>query len=202
MSTENAATQSDVRNIRSQVEEQKEEFWDKIEDVREKIIMLKKDIDNKADQKHEHTEYVEEETLESEINRIESQIEKLSNKSIQNEDLNEEFSEKLDILASNLLSVRNRVGNLEAERRERMEKNRRMKKIIEDARKNGTTKPKCRNCGKSVRMDILREPECPHCSGDTEGIESRFLFSDVLITNPKSETEENNSKEDNSTRTP
>jgi chromosome segregation ATPase len=202
MSTENAATQSDVRNIRSQVEEQKKEFWDKIEDIREKIIILKKDIDSKADQEHEHSEYVGEETLESEISRIESQIEELSDKSIKNEDLNEEFSEKLDILASNLLSVRDRVGNLEAERRERMEKNRRIKKIMQDARKNATTKPKCRSCGKSVRMDILREPECPHCSGDIEGIESRFLFSDVLITNPKSESEEDNGKEDNGTRTP
>ena len=191
MSTENAATKSEIRNLRTRLKNQKSDFESKIEDVQEKVIVLKKEVDTKSDQQHEHEEYVEAGTLEDDIQQVETELKELiESLDEMNKETHSDFSEKLDKLAHNLLSNKERLENLERDLKNRCRRKEKMDKILSDARDIGTNRGVCDSCSGKIHVGRLRKPECPYCSSEIHGMRSRMLFSDVFTTEEQ-ETQSN-----------
>ncbi|MGM0604558.1 MAG: hypothetical protein ACQETB_02675 [Halobacteriota archaeon] len=167
------------------------EFVELLDDVRERVVQVKQETDTKAPKDHDHQQLIEHAAsiaeLEASVSTVETAVtdldstvraldEKLETGFENYEDVLEHVVEttdrvddRIDVIAEALTSVR---AQQEKNRRRfnRREKTRRLK---EDANRKDTETATCGECGNRVRIALLVEPECPHCSSSFSELELR-----------------------------
>ncbi|QZP38862.1 CopG family transcriptional regulator [Halobaculum magnesiiphilum] len=186
-----AASRLDV--IETRIDELDRELDEKIDDVRSRVIQVKRETDAKAEADHDHPELagaesVEdladdvdslrgdlsdlEETFESGFANYEEVLEYLT-------DAADEHDEKLSRLAAVLSDVRARVSTLESREAHR----RAAADLKAEANRLGIATADCDGCGGSVRLGLLSSPECPHCGSTFETVEpaAGFFGSPSLV---------------------
>jgi len=91
----------------------------------------------------------------------------------------EDLDDKLSRVASAVVRVRRR---LEAAERDRADRER-LDAISATANRNGVRKAACTDCGSTVDVGLLTEPECPHCGGAFAELEPNpgFLGTSRLV---------------------
>ena len=91
----------------------------------------------------------------------------------------EELDDKLSRVASAVVRVRRR---LEAAERDRADRER-LDALTAAANRNGVRKAACTDCGQSVDIGLLTEPECPHCGREFAELEPNpgFLGTSRLV---------------------
>jgi len=188
--------------LREQVEDVESEFDEKIRDVRERVIQVKREADGKAPTDHDHPDVderaaaameaaesaaAEAESLAGEIDSLADHVdagfdnfeEVLSYLRDETDDLDG----KATTLATAVLSVRESVGSLAAAeaRRERAES------LQREANLAGVENADCDACGQSVTVAQLSAPECPFCGESFEGVEAKtgWFGSHTLVTGRK-----------------
>ncbi|QCC47077.1 putative sodium/potassium/calcium exchanger [Halobellus limi] len=164
------AREADVESIERELDEVAErvaaleaDLDEKITDVRERVIQVKRETDAKASAEHDHPEI--ERRLSAGFENYEEILEYLT-------DATDEHGSKLDRLGSAVLALRSRLSDLEGavETREAAADLRR------EANRHGVAEAACESCGESVRLGLLDEPRCPHCDSPFDGLDPKTGF--------------------------
>jgi chromosome segregation ATPase len=91
----------------------------------------------------------------------------------------DDLDDKLSRVASAVVRVRRRLDAAERDRADRE----RLDAISATANRNGVRKAACTDCGSTVDVGLLTEPECPHCGGAFAELEPNpgFLGTSRLV---------------------
>jgi len=181
------ATNSVQRQLSNQIDSVESEFDEKIDDIRERVVQIKKETDGKAptDHSHEHLQAIPElqrtlAGLEAELDDLRTEVaEKLPEHDESITDIDgrlEQTQERLQTVAwvvSDLREARESTGGLEA-----------VERIKRAAAKADIERANCENCGEGVTLSLLTDPECPHCSVTVTNVEpaSGWFGSPTLLT--------------------
>jgi len=176
-----------VVDLNARVDGLDRELDEKIDDIRSRVIQVKRETDAKADADHDHPTLREaaesaeglnadidalradlselEETFETGFANYEEVLEYLT-------DTADEHDEKLSRIAAVLSDVRTRVSTLESREARRLA----AADLKREANRLGIATADCDSCGERVRLGLLSSPECPHCGSTFETVEPSLGF--------------------------
>jgi predicted Zn-ribbon and HTH transcriptional regulator len=173
-------------------------FGELLEDVRERVVQVKREVDAKAPEDHDHPDLeaaVEElgelEDLQADLTAVESAVDRLDARLEAGFD---NYEEVLEYLADAIDTVTNRQRTLAkalVETREELRKlaardsaRSAVESLKREAAQRGVRTAACGECGASVDVGLLTRAECPHCSATVVGVEPArgFFGSDTLAT--------------------
>jgi chromosome segregation ATPase len=141
------------------------EFKAKLDDVRERVIQLKRELETKADEDHDH-EALEEvqdevqdlsETVESLRSNLDEQISEVEANLWDLETQFDETEDRLERVAWVVSDLRKDTGGKDAHQKA-------VERIKRAAAQENVSTATCENCSESVDISLLTDPECPHCS--------------------------------------
>lgn len=162
---------AEVGTVRSRVDQVESSFDEKIEDVRNRVVQVKRETDAKAPADHDHPELAaridEEATTVDELRDDLRTLEGRVDEGFDNyEEVVEYLSEavddaeaKLDRLAGALVDLRRVTGDLETAASERAA----AAELKTAANRQRTRTADCGECGSEVDVGLLSAPRCPHC---------------------------------------
>lgn len=171
----------------------------KIQDVRDRVVQVKRETDDKAPVDHDHPELRSEfatgleraesavektRTLEETLEAIETRLER----GFENyEEILEYLVDRTDDLADDLASLRGATRALNRHLqvlRTREQRRQRTDALKAAANRKGVTEARCESCGSDVTVALLTEPACPVCSADVAGVTPKqgFFGSATLDT--------------------
>ncbi|MFA1611440.1 CopG family transcriptional regulator [Halobellus rubicundus] len=176
-----------LEDLVSRIAELEAELDEKITDVRERVIQVKRETDAKAPADHDHPDL--ERRLEGGFENYEEVLQYLT-------DLSDDHDAKLDTLASVIADVRERVTDLERRANERDA----AASLRREANRHGVTTAKCGACGEAVHLGLLDSPYCPHCEATFEEIDPKrgFFGSNRLTVGQRPALEAGTDAEDDS----
>jgi len=156
---------------REDVDALDEEFQSKVEDVRERVIQVKREADAKApaDHSHEELDRVEArvESLGEELTALEEEFASLRESVEAERDdraaTDDGLRERLDDVEDKLERVAWAVNDLKQGDRSRDSRERALDRIKRAAAQEGIESATCEDCGERVSVALLTDPECPHC---------------------------------------
>ncbi|MFC6717777.1 hypothetical protein ACFQGT_09065 [Natrialbaceae archaeon GCM10025810] len=169
------------------LESRRAEFRDLLEDVRERVIQVKREADAKAPADHAHPEHATvddlssvesdlralERTVESGFDNFESVLDHLVSRT-------DELEDRSNALARALLDLRDHRNAL-AERRRRAAE---VESLRRSANRLGVRTATCEACDSRVDLGLLADPTCPHCARSFAEVEPKtsFFGSPTLLT--------------------
>lgn len=181
------ATNSVQRQLSNRIDTVESEFGEKIDDVRERVVQIKKEIDGKAPADHSHEGLDAVQDLETTVDALRSELDELRAEFDEQvpahdealtdaEQRLEEMQDRLQTVAwvvSDLREARESGGGLQA-----------VERIKRAAAKADIERANCENCGEGVTLSLLTDPECPHCSATVTNVEpaSGWFGSPKLLT--------------------
>jgi predicted Zn-ribbon and HTH transcriptional regulator len=185
----------DPADLADRLNEQREEYRDLVEDVRDRVIQVKRETDRKAPADHDHPELAEAvaatearlSEVESELGAIRSSVEDVESGFDNYEDVLEylvdaadDVEGDLDVLANAVLDLRETTREVATRAGARSEAAR----LKRAANQLGITAADCEDCGNGVDVALLSGPECPHCRATFADVEagSGFFSSNTLVT--------------------
>ncbi|APW98590.1 hypothetical protein CHINAEXTREME_12740 [Halobiforma lacisalsi AJ5] len=169
----------DLEALQGELEASREEFRELLEDVRSRVVQVKRETDAKAPADHGHPEYAEAEALE----RLQVDLEALEETVDGGFDNFEEvldyllertdrLEERSTVLATAVVDLRDRWDDLVERERQRAQ--------VEDlklaANRLGIRSAACEECDASVDLALLTAPECPHCASPFADVRERTSF--------------------------
>jgi chromosome segregation ATPase len=185
--------------IRTQFEERADtieaDYTDKVEDVRDRVIQVKKETDRKAPLDHGHPEI---EQIDGLIDRVdtladsvgpvagrlddlEERAEKLDSAMADHDEAIDDFEDRFETIQDRLQSVAWVVNDL----REGYGDNREaVDRIKSAAATDDIDRAKCERCDNGVTIALLTDPECPHCQATVTDVEpaTGFFSKPTLLT--------------------
>lgn len=151
---------------------------EKIIDVRERVIQVKREADAKAPADHDHEEIREDlDSLDERVDRgFDNYEEILSYLTDEAEDLDG----KVVRLAQVVITLRRRTERIE----QQITQMGAVDELKRSANRQGVRKAKCEECGGSITLGLLTEPACPHCESGFVDVEptGRLFSSGTLLT--------------------
>jgi len=190
----------DVRSaldgLETRIEDLEGDTQEKIQDVRERVVQVKREADAKADPDHGHPGLEDDianldddvaalfQDLEEAEEHLEASIEEVATETAELreavEAIPENASEKLTMLAVTVVEARDQVQELLAERRERAL----AAELRTDANRSGVRSATCESCENGVDVGLLTSPRCPHCNETFEDLDPKdgFLGTNYLRT--------------------
>lgn len=175
------ALQSEVE---TEMERSQEEYEEKIEDVRDRIVQVKREADEKAPEDHDHEEFERLTAIEDGLADLEERVDGIES------DLDERVDEQADELGAveeRLDTVQDRlktVAWIVRDLREAHESGSELEaveRIKRAAAKADVDRAKCERCGEGVSIGLLTDPECPHCEATVTNVEP----ADGFFSKPK-----------------
>ncbi|MEY7848347.1 hypothetical protein AB7C87_03990 [Natrarchaeobius sp. A-rgal3] len=175
-------SQTDLEEFEGQLDAQRAEFTELLEDVRSRVVQVKRETDDKAPADHEHDSHVTDEEigdlhddldeleyrLETGFDNFEQVLEHLLGRT-------DDLEERSTVLARTLAAVRDRSdGNRHTDGLERLRVR---------ANRLGIRTATCEDCDSSVDIALLNARECPHCESPIADVaENSSVFgSDRLV---------------------
>lgn len=149
--------------VHDRLDAQREEYVDLVEDVRERVVEVAREMDDLAPADHDHPDLRDDrvEEVAADLADLESTVDAgFENYETVLEELTEavdELSERMDTLAARVVDG----GGREA-----------LRDLRQAANEAGVRTATCEDCGGSVDVGLLTGPECPHCR-------SRFVDVDA-----------------------
>lgn len=201
-----AELQARLEEVEAALEGLQDELDEKVDDVRDRVIQVKRETDAKAAADHDHA------ALEERVDRLDGQLDALGRDYVDVDAAVDDVEERLDVLegrmeagfsnfeevleylldaaddadakrdtlARAVLDLRRRVDRLasSATRRDAADR------LRASAHEHGVTSADCESCGRTVHLAMLTAPECPHCAAGFTEVEPRtgFFRSSVLHT--------------------
>ncbi|KAB1194842.1 hypothetical protein GJR96_10015 [Haloferax sp. MBLA0076] len=163
---------------------------EKIDDVRMRVVQVKREADEKAPRDHSHPD------LQAGIDQVTSDIEATRERVAQMDervdagfDNYEEIltyldettatlDENLRVVAQSLVDLRSRAADIEAAELERKA----LADLLRVANDAGEHKATCADCGQTVHLDLLTEPRCPGCRTSFDELSpSRGFFGSATL---------------------
>ncbi len=165
-----------VDELAGRVEELEAALDGKIDDVRQRVIQVKREADTKAPADHDHPTI--ERRIDEGFGNYEEILEHLMERTEALESEADDRSAKLRSVANSVVDLRRRVAGIE----DAIEERAAVAELRETANRRGISEAACESCGGSVRIGLLDEPACPHCESSFEGVESRGWFTSNQLT--------------------
>ena len=170
----NEATTAVRRQLSNRIDGVESDFTEKIEDVRERVIQVKKETDKKAPAEHDHEQFRELDAVADTVAELEDDLDQLrtefdatvpeaEQQLAELDDRVAEMQERLQTVAwvvSDLREARESGGGIEA-----------VERIKRAAAKADIERANCQNCGEGVTLALLTDPECPHCNATVSNVE-------------------------------
>lgn len=164
-----------------------EDFESRLDDVRRRIIQLKKETEGKAEGDHSHREFTALDDLETAVADLREDIDSLQSTVADHdttlddlEDTVEGLDEKLTRVAHAVVQLRSagsESGTLDA--------------LKHEAALEGIDQAKCGACDKSVNIALLTEAACPHCDTQVRGVEpASGFFGKPHLTGERTDADE------------
>jgi hypothetical protein len=154
---------ADLDDIESRLTALEADLDEKITDVRERVIQVKREADAKAPADHDHPEISR--RMTEGFENYEEVLEYLA-------DLGEDHEDKLRRLAGAVVDLRERVIELEQRSNERAA----AAELRREANRQGITSAECGSCGSAVQIGLLDGPRCPHCEATFEELDPKRGF--------------------------
>jgi len=187
-----ASDEREKRELQTHLTEQRKEFTDLLEDVRARVIQVKRETDQKAPADHTHAELAESvaavtaglEELEAELSALEETVtdgfENFEEVLAYLVDEIDEIDSRTVTLANAVVDSRNREQGREGGSRRRAAADR----LKLAANRAGISQAACEACASSVEIGLLTVPDCPHCGREFTDVKSKRLFfgSNTLLT--------------------
>jgi chromosome segregation ATPase len=165
---------SELDAIDERLSDLEAELDEKIDDVRERVIQVKREADAKAPTDHDHDQLQQHlqraqraaeeanatsKQIEDRIDRVDQGFENFEEVLEYLTDATDELEEKLDALAYTVIDLRQTVGELEGSESARVA----AAELKAQANREGVAAAKCGDCESKVRIGLLSMPRCPHC---------------------------------------
>ncbi len=168
------ATTGVQEQLGTRIDDIEADFQEKIQDIRQRVIQVKKEADKKAPADHTHPELAQLSALEDEVESLHSEFEELraeydetvTEQSERAEDHAErlnEMQERLQTVAwvvSDLRDAQQSSSGLEA-----------VERIKRAAARANVERANCENCGERVILSLMTDPHCPHCDATVTNVD-------------------------------
>lgn len=141
---------------------------EKLEDVRERVVQLKRELDGKAGSDHDHEEFERLAEIADEVDEIERSLGEVIERLEEAETDLAETDERLETVAwvvNDLRDAYESQTSIET-----------VDRIKRTAAKEDIERAKCENCDEGVAIGLLTEPECPHCQATVTNVEQAAGF--------------------------
>lgn len=186
------ADEESIEELSESIEEVEAEFGELLEDVRDRVIQVKKETDAKAPLDHDHEDLASQiQTVSSDIERIDEELASLDRRlagGFENfEEIIEFLLDRTDALRADLqtlggavVSIQNRVEQLSAREQARA----RADRLKNEAAAHGVKTAVCESCRGKVNLAMLSEATCPTCESVFRELEPNpgFFGSSTLKT--------------------
>lgn len=189
-----AAVPSDATDELDRLDERvdslQSELDEKIDDVRSRVVQVKREADRKAPADHGHPELEDrvdaagtaateaQDQLDQLGDRLDRGFENYEEILTYLRDTTDELDDKLTRLARATVSLRRRTAQMEAT----VALWRGVDDLKTEANRHGVTSAKCGECGSVVHVGLLGKPRCPHCEQPFTGVEpARGFFGSATL---------------------
>lgn len=170
----NEATNSVQRQLGDRIETVDEESQAKLEDVRNRVIELKREANAKAPADHSHDEFDTVSSLVTQVESLEAEVRELR---AEVGDTLPEHEDQIEQLETQLAETEDRlqtVAWITSDLRDAFESGEGLEvveRIKRAAAKANISSAACESCGNDVNLALLTDPECPHCSATVNNVE-------------------------------
>lgn len=181
------ATNSVQRQLTDRIDTIESEFDEKIDDVRDRVIQVKKEADAKAPEDHTHEGLSEIQSVTDRLDKLETELDSLRTEFEETVpdhgegidaaqarlDRMEDRLQTIAWVVSDLREAQGSTGGLET-----------VERIKRAAAKADIQRANCENCGESVLVSLLTAPKCPHCDATVSNVEpaSGWFSKPKLVT--------------------
>lgn len=158
----------------ARVDNVEQAFQEKLQDVRQRIIQVKKETDGKAPADHTHPELERLSALQEEIESLQTEFEELNS---EYEERVREHTERIDDHADRLAEVHDRLQTVAwvvSDLREAQQSSsglEAVERIKRAAARADIERASCENCGEGVTLSLMTDPHCPHCDATVTNVE-------------------------------
>ncbi|MDZ7746195.1 MAG: hypothetical protein U5K28_06660 [Halobacteriales archaeon] len=160
--------------LSTQVDGLEDDFNEKIEDIRSRMLQLKRQTESKAPADHDHDEFDQFDGLEDQLTQIATTVSDLEADIEELATAVETHDETLETTQARLRRVAAAVVRMQRETHGDDEE--RLTKLRDIAAQRGFETATCQACGNSVKISLLSEPVCPHCSTEFADITGKDGF--------------------------
>lgn len=175
------APDSAVASLAERVETLEATFESQLDDVRRRVVYVKRAADGKAPADHDHAAFdslddladrtaaLEDETtaLERSVDDLRAAVDDLREESDATADDLAEVDEKLTRLARVVVTLRDDRGEVTDRSADRLPELKRL------AARKGYGHAECAACGRTVYLSVVPEAACPHCGAPFDDIAER-----------------------------
>lgn len=195
-------SREDVRDhVDGRIDDVEADHRAKLEDVRNRVVQLKRELDEKAPADHGHEQFERIETMANRLDEVaatvdslDAELSELPERVDDHATAIERFDERLETAEERLRTVAWVVRDLRdaQEARSGVEALDRIKRA---AAKADVERAKCEHCGNGVSIGLLADPECPHCESTVTNVEpaNGFFGKPRLVTASQLESGEEHS---------
>ncbi|SEO25420.1 Predicted nucleic acid-binding protein, contains Zn-ribbon domain [Halogranum amylolyticum] len=180
-----------VDRLESRVGAVEDDLDAKIDDVRSRVVQVKREADAKAPADHDHPALDERvdaagstatEAL-AELDRLDERVDR----GFENyeeiltylRETTDDLDDDVDRLVRTLVDLRERTATLEATLARRTA----AADLQREANRHGVTQASCGDCGSTVHLGLLSAPRCPHCDRGFTGLEpARGFFGSATLS--------------------
>lgn len=163
----NDATDALQRQLDSRIDSVEAEFQSKLQDVRDRVIQIKKEADGKAPSEHTHEEFNTLEEVSEQVTTLESEVDTLraefDGTATDHGETLQELEDELEAVHERLRTVAWVVSDLR-DAHESGTGLEHVERIKRAAARENIEHADCENCGETVPLALLTDPECPHCN--------------------------------------
>ena len=180
------ATKSVQQQLGARLDTVESEFQEKLQDVRHRVVQLKKETDEKAPADHAHPEFEEVSDIADQLTVLQSELEQLravhEETASEHSEAVESNTAQLDELHDRLQTVAWVVSDLRKAQQKTsgLEAVERIKRVAARA---DVKRAVCENCGEGVTLALMTDPECPHCEAVVTNVEpAKGWFGKSVLT--------------------
>jgi rubrerythrin len=169
------ATEAVRRDLDGRIEAAETEFAEKIDDVRDRVVQVKREADTKAPRDHSHPELDRLDDIASRLGALADRLDTVEDhvehtettvadhgRAVERIDGTlEEVQDRLQTVAWAVTDLREAVESRDADAVEGIKRR---------AARADVSRAKCGNCGNAVEVALLTDPECPHCQATVSDV--------------------------------
>lgn len=176
-----------TRQVDDELSTLEAEFTGKVEDVRDRVIQVKKETDRKAPAEHGHPDLVD--RINALANDVETVQEDLADLRSEIDGQFESQEERLDELDETVWDVQDKLETVAYVVRDLRDSDRLENKraasvegIKRTAAREDIDRARCEACGEGVEIALMTDPECPHCEATVTDVQpGEGLFGKPML---------------------
>lgn len=173
------ATDAVQRQVGERIDELEADYEENLDDVRERVVQVKRETDAKAPRDHSHEELDRLEDMAERLADLEGSVTDLGSTVAEHDAVVEDVEDRLRTVAWVVADLRETVESTNGDET--------VEHIKRAAARADVDRARCENCDTGVDVALLTAPECPHCDATVTNVEpSDGFFGEprLLVASP------------------